>query len=132
VDFGTATTFDVLDSSGTYRGGVIAPGVITSSTELSRRAAQLFRVRIEKPAQVIGNDTRSAMQSGIYFGTVGQVEHILAGIREELGESPKVIATGGLAELWGGGIRGIDLVDVNLTLKGLAIFARLHKAADAS
>lgn len=124
VDFGTATTFDVLDRSGTYRGGVIAPGVITSSTELSRRAAQLFRVRIEKPGQVIGNDTRSAMQAGIYFGTVGQVEKILAGIASELGETPRVVATGGLAELWGEGIPGIDEVDVQLTLKGLAIFAR--------
>lgn len=128
VDFGTATTFDVLDKSGTYRGGVIAPGVITSSAELSRRAAQLFRVRIEKPPVVIGTDTRSAMQSGIYFGTVGQVEHILAGIRKELGDSPKVIATGGLAELWGGGIGGIDQVDVHLTLKGLRLFARRHGA----
>ena len=124
VDFGTATTFDVLDRSGTYRGGVIAPGVITSSAELSRRAAQLFRVRIEKPGQVIGTDTRSAMQAGIYFGTVGQVEKILAGIGAELGETPRVVATGGLAELWGGGIEGIDVVDVQLTLKGLAIFAR--------
>ena len=125
VDFGTATTFDVLDARGTYRGGVIAPGVITSSAELARRAAQLFRVRIEKPPHVVGSDTRSAMQSGIYFGTVGQVERILAGIRAELGAEPKVIATGGLADLWGRGIGGIQEVDVHLTLKGLAIFARL-------
>lgn len=124
VDFGTATTFDVLDAKGTYLGGVILPGVITSSAELARRAAQLFRVRIEKPPHVIGKDTRSAMQSGIYFGTVGQVEYILGAIRTELGVEPKVIATGGLAELWGGGIRGIQAVDVNLTLKGLALFAR--------
>jgi type III pantothenate kinase len=123
VDFGTATTFDVLDAKRTYRGGVILPGVVTSSAELARRAAQLFRVRIEKPRRVIGNDTRSALQSGIYFGTVGQVEHILAGIRTELGVEPRVIATGGLAELWGGGITGIHEVDVHLTLKGLNLFA---------
>lgn len=124
VDFGTATTFDVLDAKGRYVGGVIVPGVVTSSAELARRAAQLFRVRIEKPPHVIGRDTRSAMQSGIYFGTVGQVEHILEGIRAELGADPKVIATGGLAGLWGGGIKGIHSVDVNLTLKGLCLFAQ--------
>jgi type III pantothenate kinase len=124
VDFGTATTFDVLDSEGTYLGGVIAPGVITSSSELSRRAAQLFRVRIEEPEQLIGTDTRQAMQSGIYFGTLGQVGRILEGIEAELGHKPTVIATGGLAELWGRGIPGIDTVDVHLTLKGLRLFSR--------
>jgi type III pantothenate kinase len=122
VDFGTATTFDVLDRDGTYRGGAIAPGVITSSAELSRRAAQLFRVRIEKPERFIAGDTAGAMQSGIYFGTIGQVERILAGITFELGDKPTVIATGGLAELWRQGIPVIDVVDLHLTLKGLQLF----------
>jgi len=126
VDFGTATTFDVLDNEGTYLGGVIAPGVITSSSELSRRAAQLFRVRIEEPERLIGKDTRSAMQSGIYFGTLGQVDRILAGIESEIGHKPTVIATGGLAELWGRGISGIDRVDVHLTLKGLRLFSQVN------
>jgi len=122
VDFGTATTFDVIDESGTYLGGAIAPGVITSSAELFRRAAQLFKVRIEQPQKVIAEDTATAMQAGIFYGTVGQVERILAGIQKELGADPLVIATGGLAELWRSGIDGIDTVDVHLTLKGLKIF----------
>jgi len=122
VDFGTATTFDVIDQSGTYLGGAIAPGVITSSAELFRRAAQLFKVRIEQPPGVIAEDTATAMQAGIFYGTVGQVERILAGIESEVGAKPLVIATGGLAELWRKGIAGIDEVDVNLTLKGLRIF----------
>jgi type III pantothenate kinase len=122
VDFGTATTFDVLAADGTYMGGVIAPGVITSSAELSRRAAQLFGVRIEKPAQLIGSNTAAAMQAGIYYGTVGQVLHILRSIEAELGTRPVVIATGGLAELWRKGVSAIDHVDLNLTLQGLRLF----------
>lgn len=129
VDFGTATTFDVLDGKGVYLGGVIAPGVITSSTELSRRAAQLSRVRIEKPKSFISGSTTQAMQSGIYFGTVGQVEHILAGIEKELMAKPTVVATGGLADLWGKGISRIDKVDIQLTLKGLRIFYMRQKTA---
>jgi len=122
VDFGTATTFDVIDRAGTYLGGAIAPGVITSSAELFRRAAQLFKVRIEQPSRLIAEDTATAMQAGIFYGTVGQVERILTGIERELGDKPMVIATGGLAELWRKGIPGIDVVDLNLTLKGLRIF----------
>ena len=122
VDFGTATTFDVIDAKGTYAGGVIAPGVITSSAELFRRAAQLFKVRIQKPDKLVAEDTATALQAGIYFGTIGQVESILAGIEKELGERPQVIATGGLAELWREGVKAIDVVDLNLTLKGLHLF----------
>lgn len=129
VDFGTATTFDVLDGEGVYLGGVIAPGVITSSTELSRRAAQLSRVRIEKPTSFIAGTTTQAMQSGIYFGTVGLVEHILGGIEKELLTRPTVVATGGLADLWGRGISRIDKVDIQLTLKGLRIFYKRNKTA---
>jgi len=122
VDFGTATTFDVLDGGGAYIGGVIAPGVITSASELAQRAAQLFRVRIEEPQSLIGADTAAAMRSGIYYGTVGQVERILGGITRELGSQPQVVATGGLADLWHRGIDAIDHVDIHLTLKGLRLF----------
>lgn len=122
VDFGTATTFDVIDRSGTYIGGVIGPGVITSSTELFRKAAQLFKVRIQKPGKLVADDTATAMQAGIYYGTIGQVERILTGIVSDLGEKPKVIATGGLAELWREGVEAIEAVDLNLTLKGLRLF----------
>jgi type III pantothenate kinase len=122
VDFGTATTFDVIDAQGVFLGGAIAPGVITSSAELFRRAAQLYKVRIEKPSDMIARDTTGALQAGIYYGTVGQVERILKGIEVELGAEPTVIATGGLAELWREGISSIQHVDLNLTLKGLRLF----------
>jgi len=122
VDFGTATTFDVLDGEGTYLGGVIAPGVITSSAELFRRAAQLFKVRIQKPPVLVADDTATALQAGIYFGTTGQVERILTGIEAELGTKPFTIATGGLADLWREAVAAIDTVDLNLTLKGLSLF----------
>jgi len=123
VDFGTATTFDVIDSSGVYLGGVIAPGPETSAADLARRAARLFEVTIEKPESVIGRSTSNSIKSGLFFGTVGQVDKIIELIIDELGEQPEIIATGGLAAEF---IRYSKYIKSNyptLTLEGLRLIA---------
>ncbi len=119
IDFGTATTFDVIDSEGAYSGGVIAPGINLSIEALTRAAAQLPKVSVQKPARVIGKNTQEAIQSGIYYGYIGLIEGLLARIAGELGVTPYVVATGGLAPLFAPGTDVIDLVDGDLTLKGL-------------
>lgn len=123
VDFGTATTFDVVDGQGNYIGGVIAPGIQLSLSALTSAAARLPNVAVEAPASVIGKNTVSAVQSGIYYGYLGLIEGILARIRNELGGKVSVIATGGLAPLYakaGGGKSWADAVEADLTLLGLA------------
>lgn len=129
VDFGTATTFDVVDGDGNYRGGVIAPGVGLSLEALHQAAAKLPRVAVKNPGAVIGRDTVGAMQSGIYWGYVGMIEGLVARVTEEFeagGETIEtVLATGGLAALFAGGTEAIQSVDADLTLRGLAeIFRR--------
>lgn len=119
IDFGTATTFDVIDKGGVYRGGVIAPGVRLSIEALSRRAAKLPHINIEKPDQVIGKSTLSAMQSGMYWGYIGVVDTIVERIKMEIGQDITVIATGGLASLYAESTESIDVVDENLIFKGL-------------
>ena len=121
VDFGTATTFDAINENGEYLGGVITPGITISSDALFERAAKLPRVEIRRPAKVIGSATIEAMQSGLYHGYVGLVDGILKKMVEELGGSPKVIATGGLAPLIAKGSSFIELVDETLTLEGLRL-----------
>jgi type III pantothenate kinase len=121
VDFGTATTFDAINEEGEYLGGVITPGITISSDALFERAAKLPRVEIKRPAKVIGSATIEAMQSGLYHGYVGLVDGILKKMVEELGGSPKVIATGGLAPLIAKGSSFIELVDETLTLEGLRL-----------
>jgi type III pantothenate kinase len=121
VDFGTATTFDVITGDGHYLGGSIAPGVITSAENLFRRGALLPRVALEPPPSVMGKSTAEAMRSGIIFGAVGQVDEIVGRIIDEWGERPKVIATGGLAGTIAGFSRTIEAVEPNLTLIGLAV-----------
>lgn len=121
VDFGTATTFDVVDPEGRYIGGVIAPGVKISAEALFARASRLYRVDILRPEAIIGRDTASAMQSGIYFGYVGQVDGILNRLHERLPGIQKVVATGGLATLIAEGSAYIDEVDPLLTLDGLRL-----------
>ena len=103
VDFGTATTFDVVDADGNYLGGVIAPGINLSLEALHMAAAKLPRIAVERPARVIGKDTVTAMQSGIYWGYVGLIEGMVARIKAEFGAPMEVIATGGLAPLFDGG-----------------------------
>lgn len=121
VDFGTATTFDAINSKGEYLGGVIAPGITISSDALFERAAKLPRVEIRRPTRVTGSTTVEAMQSGLYHGYVGLVDGILKKMIDELGGSPKVVATGGLAPLIARGSEFIETVDETLTLEGLRL-----------
>lgn len=125
VDFGTATTFDVIDGNNTYRGGAIAPGVNLSMNALHSAAAKLPRIGIKRPQSVIGNDTVSAMQSGIYWGYIGLIEGMIQRIGVEMEGKPFVIATGGLAPLFASGTTLIETTDEDLTLKGLV---HIHKA----
>lgn len=119
VDFGTATTFDVIGDNNTYEGGVISPGINLSIEALHLAAAKLPMVAIEKPARAIGKNTKEAMQSGIYWGYVGLIEGTLKRIEIEMGVKPYVIGTGGLAPLFAQGTDVIDIIDQDLTLKGL-------------
>ena len=124
LDFGTATTFDVVDIDGHYLGGVIAPGINLSIEALHTAAARLPRIGIGRPQAVIGRSTIPAMQSGIYWGYVGLVEGLITRIRHEFDQSLKVIATGGLAPLLSEGTTIIDRVDPDLTLDGLRLLAQ--------
>jgi type III pantothenate kinase len=121
VDFGTATTFDAISTKGEYQGGAICPGIAISAEALFQRAAKLPRVDIIKPKAVIGKNTVGSMQAGLYFGYLSLVEGIVARMREEMGGRPKVIATGGLAQLVLGDSTLVDHVDPLLTLNGLRI-----------
>mgnify|MGYP000909774494 CR=1 FL=1 len=121
VDFGTATTFDYVDPSGAYLGGVIMPGIGISAEALYQRASKLPRIELSKPRHVIGRNTVAAMQSGLIFGYAGQVDGIVNRIRREHQVRPKVVATGGLAELIAEEAETIDHVDPMLTLEGLRI-----------
>jgi type III pantothenate kinase len=123
VDFGTATTFDVVDRTGAYLGGVIAPGINLSLEALHRAAAQLPRVAISRPQAVIGRSTVPAMQAGIYWGYVGLIEGLARRIEAELGETMKLIATGGLAPLFADATTAIEHLDPDLTLDGLVLLA---------
>ena len=121
VDFGTATTFDVVDENAAFIGGVIAPGLNISAEALFARAARLPRVDVRRPDRVIGTNTVVNMQSGIYFGYLGLVDGILARIKSEVPHLKRVVATGGLASLFEEESEHIDEVDSELTLKGLKI-----------
>lgn len=124
IDFGTATTFDVVDETGAYLGGVIAPGINLSIEALHRAAARLPRIGIGRPQAAIGRNTVSAMQSGIFWGYVGMIEGIVSRIRAEV-DLPrmKVIATGGLAPLLAEGTTLIERIDPDITLEGLRLLA---------
>lgn len=121
IDFGTATTFDVIDADGDYAGGVIAPGINLSLEALCMAAARLPRVAIKKPQRVIGADTTTAMQSGIFWGYIGLIEGLVHRIRGEFGQPMRVIATGGLAPLFSGATSVIEAVEPDLTLAGLRL-----------
>jgi type III pantothenate kinase len=128
VDFGTATTFDVIDARGVFRGGAIMPGINLSAQALHRATAKLPQVEVEKPPAVIGNDTVSAIRSGLYWGYAAMVEGMLKRLSSELGEKPYIIATGGLAGLLSPDIPAIEKIDHDLTLRGmLHIFERIVK-----
>ncbi|MGM0838752.1 MAG: type III pantothenate kinase [Bacillota bacterium] len=119
VDFGTATTYCYINEDKQYMGGAIAPGISISTEALYSRASKLPRIEIARPEGVIGKNTVSAMQAGILFGYVGQVEGIVERMKRQSKTLPKVIATGGLASLIGNETDVIDIVDPFLTLKGL-------------
>jgi type III pantothenate kinase len=126
IDFGTATTFDVVDPSGAYKGGVIAPGINLSLDALFAAAARLPRIAIEVPTKgnVIGRNTQDAMLSGIYWGYIGMIEGLVARIKAEIGRPTKVISTGGLATLFDEHSSVFDAVAPDLTINGLAMMYR--------
>lgn len=125
VDFGTATTFDVVSPRGEYLGGAIAPGVAISTEALFMRASKLPRVDLVLPESAIGKTTVTSMQAGILFGYIGLVEGMVARMKGELDFQPRVIATGGIATLIAGHCKQLDEVDDFLTLDGLRlIYAR--------
>jgi type III pantothenate kinase len=126
VDFGTATTFDVVDDDGAYVGGVIAPGVNLSLEALHMAAAALPHIDVAKPQSVIGTNTVACMQSGVYWGYVGLVEGLVARIRAERARPMKVIATGGLASLFDQGTGIFDKVEDDLTMHGLVLIHDLN------
>jgi len=130
VDFGTATTFDVISERGEYLGGVIAPGVGISAEALFVRTARLPKVDIRRPARVIGTNTVAHIQSGLFYGYIGLTDGIIERIIEEMGDKkPKIISTGGLATLIASGSRYLGLVDEMLTLDGMRIIYERNTGA---
>lgn len=129
VDFGTATTFDVISAKGEYLGGAIAPGLGISADALFSRAARLGRVDIKRPPKVIGTNTVTHLQSGLYYGYIGLVDGIIERMSTELGAQPRVIATGGLARQISGDSRYIAQIDDMLTLDGLRILFERNRTA---
>ena len=121
VDFGTATTFDVVTPRGDYAGGAIAPGLMVSADALYSRTAKLPRVELVRPKNAIGKNTVASIQSGLLFGYAGLVDALVARIRAELDFQPRVVATGGLAPLVAAESRAIDECDDMLTLDGLRL-----------
>ncbi|HKH28539.1 MAG TPA: type III pantothenate kinase [Sphingomicrobium sp.] len=123
IDFGTATTFDVVDYTGAYKGGIIAPGINLSLDALVNAAAKLPRIAIDVPedASVIGRTTESQMLTGIYWGYVAMMEGLVARLKREIGRPVKVIATGGLAALFDKQTNLFDAVEPDLTIRGLSL-----------
>ncbi|MFO7247471.1 MAG: type III pantothenate kinase [Bacillota bacterium] len=121
VDFGTATTFDVIDERGDLIGTAIAPGLVIAAEALFQKAAKLPRIEIVRPSHVVGRNTVTAMQSGVYFGYVALVDGLVSRIRRELKAPATVVATGGLAELVAAESETIDIVNPFLTLQGLQL-----------
>jgi type III pantothenate kinase len=121
IDFGTATTFDVISASGDYLGGVITLGLDSTASELHRRAAKLPKIELRFPSSVIGKETEASMQSGVMFGAVDAVEGTIRRITEELGAKPKVIATGGLSGVIAAHTTVIEACEPSLVLDGIRL-----------
>ncbi|MBV9542249.1 MAG: type III pantothenate kinase [Alphaproteobacteria bacterium] len=132
IDFGTATTFDIVSSAGDYEGGIIAPGANVSAEALHSAAAMLPRVAVQRTQGVIGRATVPAMQSGLYWGYVSMIEGLVARIKEEYAQPMTVIGTGGLANLFFKQTSAIEHLDPDLTIRGLVqIYARNTERAKA-
>lgn len=129
VDFGTATTFDYVNRKGEYCGGAIAPGLVVSTEALFQKASKLPRVEIVKPPAIIAKNTVNSMQAGIFYGYVGLVDGIVARMKAESRENPKVVATGGLAGLIAPESKTIEAVEQFLTLEGLRILYERNREA---
>ena len=120
LDYGTATTYDLVDANGTFLGGITAPGISISAKALWEDAAKLPKIEIAKPEKVIGRDTITSMQSGLVYGQIGQAEYLIRRVKEEAGlTNIKVVATGGLGRIIAESTDAIDIYDPNLTLKGI-------------
>lgn len=135
IAFGTATVFDCVSSEGEYLGGAIAPGMVVALESLTRSAAQLYQVELVRPPRAIGKNTAHTMQSGMVLGYAGLVEGLVERLRREMVKSGdegrvKVIATGGLAEVIAPETGAIDVIDQQLTLKGLRLIYELNKPAN--
>ena len=132
IDFGTATTFDVISERGEYLGGAICPGINLSLNALVEATAKLPRIAISKPTRAIGKRTTEAMQSGLYWGYVGLIKGIVEKIQSEYGKPMNIIATGGLANFFADAIPGLHAVDKELTLYGLSKLYRKNIMANAA
>lgn len=120
LDYGTATTYDLVDENGAFLGGITAPGIRISAKALWEDAAKLPEIEIKKPDRILGKDTITSMQSGLVFGQIGQTEYIVRKVKEEMGlDNIKVVATGGLGRIIAKETEAIDIYDPNLTLKGI-------------
>jgi len=126
VDFGTATTFDIIDNGNQYLGGVIVPGVEISAEALFSQAARLMKVELSAPLKVIGKNTEDSIRSGIILGYAGLVDRLIELIEAEMSGKPRVVSTGGLAYLISPHTRSIELNDPDLTLKGLKFIHNLN------
>lgn len=129
IDSGTATTFDVIAADGAFEGGVIAPGINLSLQALHEAAAMLPRIAIQKPERVIGKDTVSNMQSGVFWGYIALIEGLVARIKAEWGKPLTVIGTGGVVSLFEGATPAIDHFDPDLTIRGLLEIWRRNRAS---
>ncbi|MFD2045555.1 type III pantothenate kinase [Ornithinibacillus salinisoli] len=124
IDFGTATTYCYINENAEYCGGIISPGINISMEALYQKASKLPKIEIEAPTNIVGKSTVEAMQSGVFYGYVGQVDGIVERIKQSVDQNPIVIATGGLAPLIAESSDTIDIVDPYLTLKGLNVIYR--------
>ncbi|MBR5046996.1 MAG: type III pantothenate kinase [Eubacterium sp.] len=128
IDFGTATTYDVVSEKGEFLGGMITPGLSTAVSVLTQQAAKLPEIEIRKTDTVVGKDTVTAMQAGCFYGYIGQTEYLVRKLKEETGYlTAPVVATGGLGRMVSEETRSIDYYDQNLTLKGLHLIYKKQK-----
>lgn len=127
IDFGTATTYDVVTEKGAFEAGITSPGIKISSNALWQKAAKLPEIEIKKPDSILAKNTITSMQAGLVYGYIGQVEYIVKKVKEEMAMDMKVIATGGLARIIVGETDCIDIHDPDLTFKGLKIIYEKNK-----